>query len=87
MVPRQKKGTGAEVYCHGTRRKLTLSPGHYATVFQAEVHPVKGYAAENLVTDYKNTNICILSDSQTAIKALGKYQITSKLVSHNTGQT
>jgi hypothetical protein len=27
-----------------------------------------------------NRNICILSDSQACIKALGKYQITSKLV-------
>jgi hypothetical protein len=30
--------------------------------------------------NYKNGNIYILSDSQAAIKALGKYQITSKLV-------
>jgi hypothetical protein len=29
---------------------------------------------------YNNRNICILSDSQACIKALGKYQITSKLV-------
>jgi ribonuclease HI len=34
---------------------------------------------ENLDRDYKNRNIYILSDSQAAIEALGKYQITSKL--------
>jgi hypothetical protein len=35
---------------------------------------------ENLERNYKNRNIYILSDSQAAIKALGKHQITSKLV-------
>jgi ribonuclease HI len=30
--------------------------------------------------NYKNRNIYILSDTQAAIKVLGKYQITSKLV-------
>jgi hypothetical protein len=35
---------------------------------------------ENLDRNYKNRNIYILSDSQAAIKALGKHQNTSKLV-------
>jgi hypothetical protein len=34
----------------------------------------------NLDRNYKNRNICILSDSQAAIKALDKHHITSKLV-------
>jgi ribonuclease HI len=32
------------------------------------------------VESYKNRNIYILSDSQTAIKTLGKFQISSELV-------
>jgi hypothetical protein len=80
MVPRQKKGTGAGVYCHGTRRKLRFSHGQYTTVFQAEVYAIKGCAVENLDRNCKNRNIYILSDSQAAIKAHGQHQITSKLV-------
>jgi ribonuclease HI len=30
--------------------------------------------------NYRNRNICILSDSQAAIKVLGKYPITLKLI-------
>jgi hypothetical protein len=44
------------------------------------VYAIKGRAVENLDRNYKNRNIYILSDSQAAIKALYKYQITSKLV-------
>jgi hypothetical protein len=68
------------VYCHGTRRKLSFSLWQYTSVFQAEVYIIKACAVKNLDRDYKNRNIYILSDSQAAIKALGKYQITSKLV-------
>jgi ribonuclease HI len=68
------------VYRYGTRLKLSFSFGQYTTVFQAEVYAIKTCAVENLDRNYKNRNIYILSDSQAAIKALGKYQITSKLV-------
>jgi hypothetical protein len=44
------------------------------------VYAIKACAVENLDGNYKNRNICILPDSQAAIKALGKYQIISKLV-------
>jgi dihydrofolate reductase len=44
------------------------------------VYAIKPCTVENLDRNYKNRNIYILSDTQTAIKALGKYQITSKLV-------
>jgi ribonuclease HI len=46
------------------------------------VYAIKACTIENLDRNYKNRNIYILSDSQAAIKALGKYQITSKLVWH-----
>jgi ribonuclease HI len=62
-------------------RKLIFSLGQYTTVFQAEVYAIKACSVENLNGNYKNSNIYILSDSQAAIKALGKHQITSKNVS------
>jgi hypothetical protein len=68
-----KKGTGAGVYCDGTRRKLSFSLGQYITVFHAEVYAIKVCAVENLDRNYKNRNIYILSDSQAAIKTLGKH--------------
>jgi ribonuclease HI len=74
------KGTGAGMYRHGTGQKLSFSLGQYTTVFQSEVYAIKACTAENLDKNYKNRNIYILSNSQAAIKALGKYKITSKLV-------
>jgi hypothetical protein len=59
------------VYCDGTRQKLSFSLGQYTTVFQAEVYAIKACAVENL-----DRNIYVLSDSQAAIKALGKHQVT-----------
>jgi ribonuclease HI len=75
-----EKRTGTGVYCHKTRKKLSFSLGKYTTVFQAEVYAIKECAAEHIDKNYKSRNIYILSDSQAAITALGKYQITSKLV-------
>jgi ribonuclease HI len=68
------------VCCQGTRRKLSFSLGQHTTVFQAEEYAIKACINENIDRGYKNINIYILSDSQAAIKALIKYQITSKLV-------
>jgi hypothetical protein len=49
-------------------------------ICQAEVYAIRACAVENLDKNYTNRIIYILSDSQAAIKALCKYQITSKLV-------
>jgi ribonuclease HI len=68
------------VCCHGTRIKFSFSLAQHTTVFQADVYTIKACIDENLDKGYRNRNIYILSDSQAAIKALGKYQITSKLV-------
>jgi hypothetical protein len=38
------KGTGAVMYCDGTRRKLSFHLGQYTTVFQAEVYAIKAYS-------------------------------------------
>jgi hypothetical protein len=74
------KGTGAGVYCDGKERKLNFSLGQYTAVFQAEVYAIKACEVKKLDRNYKNWNIYILSDSQTAIKTHGKHRITSKLV-------
>jgi ribonuclease HI len=60
--------------------KRSFSLGKYTTVFQAEVNAIMACTLETLDRNYKNRNICIPSDSQTAIKALDSYQINSKLV-------
>jgi ribonuclease HI len=44
------------------------------------VYTIKACVVENLDRNSKYRNINILSESQAAIKALGKYQINSKLV-------
>jgi ribonuclease HI len=79
MVPRQIKALGCTVTEQGGNLVSALV-SQYTTVFPAEVYAIKACAVENLDRNYKNKNIYILSDSQAAIKALGKHQITSKLV-------
>jgi hypothetical protein len=56
-VSKTGKGTGAGVYCCGTRIKLCFSLGRYTTVFQAEVYAIKACADENMDRNYKNRNI------------------------------
>jgi hypothetical protein len=67
------KGTEAGVYCYGTGRKLSFNLRYSTTVFQAEVYAIKACTVDTLDRNYKNRNICILSDRQAAIKAFGKH--------------
>jgi hypothetical protein len=60
------------VYCHGTGQKLNFGIGQYTMVFEAEVYSIKACTIENLDSNYKNRNICVLSDSQAAVIALGE---------------
>jgi ribonuclease HI len=62
------------------RRGHSFSLGLHTTVFQAEIYAIKACIMENIENGYTGRNICILSDSQAAIKALDSYQINSKLV-------
>jgi hypothetical protein len=62
----------------GQRFSLHLG---YTTVFQAEVYAIKACTDENIKRGYRNRNICILSDSQAATKALNNCKIYSELVS------
>jgi hypothetical protein len=79
MVPRQIKALELGCIAMVQGGNLVLAR-HYTTVFQAEVYAIRAYTVDNLERNYKNRNICILSDIQAAIKAPGKHQFTSKLV-------
>jgi uncharacterized protein YegP (UPF0339 family) len=67
------KGTGAGVYGWGWRRGL------HTTIYQAEIYTIKTCVMANIDKGYTGENIYILSDSQSAIKALDSFQINSKL--------
>jgi hypothetical protein len=58
----------------------SFSLGLHTVLFQAEIYTIKACIMENMEKDYTGRNICILSDSQAAIKAIDSYQINSKLV-------
>jgi hypothetical protein len=68
------------VICRAITLRRSFSLGQYTTVFQAEAYAIKACADANMDRNYRNRNIYIVPDSQSAIKALDKYQITSKLV-------
>jgi hypothetical protein len=69
------KGTGAGVYRWCSRREHTFELGLHTTVFQAELYIIKTCVMENTEKGYIGRNICILFDSQAAIKALDSFQI------------
>jgi ribonuclease HI len=74
------EGTGAGVYGHGMRQRFSLSLGRYTTVFQAEGFAIKACADRNIKRGYCKRNIYIIFDSQAALKALGNWKISSRLV-------
>jgi hypothetical protein len=74
------KSTGAGVYRWGSRRGHSFRLGLHTMVFQAEIYTIKACITENIEKGYTEKKICILSDSQAAIKALDSFQINSKLV-------
>jgi ribonuclease HI len=76
-----QKGTGAGVCRWGSRRGHSFSLGLHTMVLQAEMYAIKACIMENTEMGYTGRNIYILSDSQTAIKALDSFQINSKFVS------
>jgi hypothetical protein len=74
------KGTGAGVYSWDLRRGHSFTRGLYTTVFQPEIHAFNACVMEKAEKGYTGRNICALSDSQAAIKALDSFQINSRLV-------
>ncbi|GBP11128.1 Retrovirus-related Pol polyprotein from type-1 retrotransposable element R1 4 [Eumeta japonica] len=64
----------------GPNFQRAVAMGKTATVFQAEVHAIELCARECLRRNVIRADICILSDSQAALKALTSYSFRSRLV-------
>ena len=64
----------------GPNYQRAIAMGKTATVFQAEVHAIELCARECLRRSVSRADICILSDSQAALKALTSYTFQSRLV-------
>lgn len=60
--------------------KLSFSHGGFATVFQTEIHAILACSVFCASQRLSNYTICICSDSQAALLALGSYTTKSKLV-------
>jgi len=76
---RTAEGTGTRVYGQSANRRLSISLGKYATVFQAEVHAILDCVHEIETQNQPEKYISICSDSQVAPKALQAVK-TSPLV-------
>jgi ribonuclease HI len=77
---RTAKGTGAGVYGQSVNRRLSISLGKYATVFQIEVYAILACVHEIKTQDRPEKYVSICSDSQVALKALQAVKTTSPLV-------
>jgi hypothetical protein len=61
-------------------RRLSVSLGKHATVFQAEVYEILACVHETETQDQPEKYVSICSDSQAALKALQAAKTTSALV-------
>ncbi|XP_051172231.1 uncharacterized protein LOC127288668 [Leptopilina boulardi] len=77
---KMERGTDLGVYCKSNATKVTLSLGHYTTVWQAEVCAVMTCAMICLEKGKSSKRINICVDSQAALNALRNPTIESKLV-------
>ena len=75
-----RKGTGAGVYGQSVGRRLIISLGRYATVFQAQIYAILACAHEGQLHGRPQKNLSICSDSQEALKALQETTRMSPLV-------
>jgi ribonuclease HI len=74
------EGTGAGVYGQSANRRLSISLGKHATVFQAEIYVILACVNEIETQDRPEKHVSICSDSQVALKALQAAKTTSPLV-------
>jgi ribonuclease HI len=72
--------TGAGVYGQSVNRRLSISLGKHATVFQAEVYAILACVHEIGTQDRPEKYVSICSDIQAALKALQAAKTTSPLV-------
>jgi ribonuclease HI len=73
------EGTGAGVYGQSTDRRLSISLGKQATVFQAEVYEILARVHEIETQDRPEKYVSICSDSQADLKALQATKTMSPL--------
>ena len=71
-------GVGAGVY--GPNTKISVPLGIWPSVFQAEIYAIGLCALVILKKRMRGARICILTDSQAAIKVLSSWATKSKLV-------
>jgi hypothetical protein len=65
---RMKEGTGAGVYGPSVGRRLSFSPGTYATVFQAKIYVILACAHEIQFQGRPEKHVSICSDGQVALR-------------------
>jgi len=73
-------GEGAGVYWQSVNRRLSISQGKHAIVFQAEVHAILACVHETKTQDRPEKYVSICSDNQAALKELQAAKITSHLL-------
>jgi ribonuclease HI len=67
---RSAEGIGAGVYGQSANRRLSISLGKHATVFQTEVYAILACVHENGTQDRPEKYVSICSDRQAGLKAL-----------------
>jgi ribonuclease HI len=77
---RTVKGKGVGVYGQPVDRRLSISLGKRATVFQAEVYAILACAHETETQDRPEKYVSVCSDSQTTLKELQAAKTSSSLV-------
>ena len=77
---RTAEGSRAGVYGQSADRRLSISLGKHATVFQAEVYAILVCVHKTDTQDQPEKYVSICSDSQTALKALQAAKTMSPLV-------
>ncbi|XP_069966728.1 uncharacterized protein [Bactrocera oleae] len=73
-----EEGIGAGVA--GPSTKLSIPMGSFPSIFQAEVYAISQCVGINLQRNYRNKSIAILSDRQSALRAINAYEVRSLLV-------
>jgi len=76
---RTEEGTGVGVYGQSVDRRLSISLGKHATVFQAELYVILACVHETETQDRPEKNVGICSESQGSLEVL-KVAKTSPLV-------
>jgi hypothetical protein len=77
---RTADGTRARVCGQSVNRRLRISQGKHAIVFQAEIYAILACIHEIKIQDRPEKYVSIRSDSQAALKALQAAKTTSPLV-------